>query len=166
MPSSVGPRQLCARTAAQEIDEALRKATEIAAAAERKSRIPIPLSIKRLQQGTERSEAVIAGSMVFVSAQTASLPGEAEGGASGNAEEQTASALGKVQILLEEAGSSQTKIVTAVLYVRDFEDMSAVHAAWRRWTGDDNMPATTVVQAGVEKEDSGLRVAVQVTAHL
>lgn len=108
---------------------------------------------------------MVAGGMVYVSGQTGFPPGE-EGDDAVNAEEQTTKALEKVQTLLEEAGSSSAKVVSALLCVRDLgEDLEGVDKAWGRWIDTDNPPARTVVQR-VGGGGGGSRVVVQVTAHL
>lgn len=119
-----------------------------------------------------RSEAVVARGMVFVSGQTAFSPGGEDGHAKGDAEEQATKALDKVRGLLEEAGSSPSKVVSALLCVRNLgEDLEGVDKAWGRWIDKENPPARTVVETGViagggTPGGSDLRVAVQVTAHL
>lgn len=119
----------------------------------------------------------MSGGMVFVSGQTASPPPKGSGVAKKiGAEEQATDALQRVRGLLEEAGSSPAKVVSALVCVRNFgEDLEGVEKAWGRWIDKDNPPARTVVQSEVVdggsaaarvQGDSGLRVAVQVIARL
>lgn len=131
----------------------------------------------------------MSGGMVYISEQTAlSSPppppqttaggGDKEQGKgdvsslaeSLSAEQQAAKALDNVKILLQEAGSGPSKVVSALLCVRDLgQDLRGVDAAWGRWVDKDNPPARTVVQTGAVAAgggSSGLRVSVSVTAHL
>lgn len=117
----------------------------------------------------------MSGGMVFVSGQTASPPPKGSGVAKiGNAEEQATDALKRVSSLLEEAGSSPAKVVSAMVCVRNLgEDLEGVEKAWGRWVDKNNPPARSVVQSEVfdgsaarAQGDNGLRVAVQVTARL
>ena len=117
----------------------------------------------------------MSGGMVFVSGQTASPPPKGNGVAKvGDAEEQTTDALQRVRGLLEEAGSSPAKVVSALVCVRNLgEDLEGVEKAWGGWIDKENPPARTVVQSEVVDGnaartlgDNGLRVAVQVIARL
>lgn len=90
-----------------------------------------------------------------------------------DAEAQATKALEKVKGLLEEAGSSVSKVVAVTFYIKDMaEDLKGIDAAWGRWIDRDTAPARTVVQTGggvVGGEVGGqevLRVEVQATAHL
>lgn len=108
----------------------------------------------------------MVGGTVYVSQQTAASSPAGDGDVSGEgAEEQATKALEKVRGLLEEAGSSPSKVVSAMLLVRDLdEDLAGVDKAWGRWIDKENPPARTVVCT--REIDGGLRVAVQVTAYL
>lgn len=136
--------------------------------------------------------------MVFISEQTAfssSGPNSANGGSdeepqggdaasyeSLSAEQQATKALSRIDGLLKEAGSSPSKVVSALLCVRDLgQDLPGVDKAWDRWMDRDSPPARTVVQTGAIAVDGsggsltsargqggvgGVRVSVSVTAHL
>lgn len=119
---------------------------------------------------------------MYVSEQTALSPsasvGGVEGGSEGgaslgeglSAEQQAIKALDNVKGLLQEVGSSPSKVVSALLCVRDLEsDLRGVEQAWGKWIDKDNPPARTVVQAGAFAAgggDSSIRFSVSVTAHL
>ncbi|CAM9325384.1 unnamed protein product [Hapterophycus canaliculatus] len=184
----------------QEIDEALRKAAELGTAeASAKARAAlISAPTKRLYQGRVRSEAVVSSGMVFISGQTAWSSSTTSSVSSGteeelgqgdaafdkslSAEQQAAKALARIDALLEKAGSSSSKVVSALLCVRDLgQDLPGVDKAWGRWMDRDNPPARTVVQTGAvavggavgsrsknreQGEMGGVRVSVSVTAHL
>ncbi|CAN0219918.1 unnamed protein product, partial [Ectocarpus fasciculatus] len=97
-----------------------------------------------------------------------------------NPEQQAARALNKVKGLLEEVGSSTSKVVSAIVCVRDLgQDLPGVEKAWGRWIDKDNPPARTVMQTGAivrggvdgakpprGGEGIDVRVSVSVTAHL
>lgn len=127
---------------------------------------------------------MVSGGLIYISEQTAMSPsppasgngtkGEgADGAASAeslNAEQQATKALENVESLLQEVGSSPSKVVSAMLCVRDLgQDLDGVDLAWGRWIDEDNPPTRTVVQTGAFAaggSDSGVRVSVSVTAHL
>ncbi|CAN0159149.1 unnamed protein product [Pylaiella littoralis] len=171
----------------QEIDEALKKVAELGAAeASANARAALASApTRRIRKGPVRSEVVVSGGMVYISEQTALSPPPAAplGGGNGeedgrdaslaeslSAEQQTTKALESVKRLLQEAGSGPSKVVSALLCVRDSEqDLRGVNEAWGRWVDKDNPPARTVVQTGafaVGGGSSGVRVSVTVTAHL
>lgn len=171
----------------QEIDEALKRAAKIGTAeASAKARAALASApTRRLRKGPIRSEAVVSGGLVYISQQTAMPPSAAGRGTEGyksgdaasaerlnlNAEQQATKALKNVGSLLEEAGSSPSKVVSAMLCVRDIgQDLEGVEKAWGRWIDGDNPPARTVVQTGAffaaGGNDSGVCVSVSVTAHL
>lgn len=171
----------------QEIDEALKRAAELGAAeTSTKARVALMSApTRRVGKGPVRSEAVVSGGMVYISEQTAVSPPatvpagggyEEEGkrdaslAESLSAEQQAAKALDNVKRLLQEAGSGPSKVVSALLCVRDLgEDLGGVNEAWGRWIDKDNPPARTVVQTGafaVGGGSSGVRVSVSVTAYL
>lgn len=114
---------------------------------------------------------MVAGGLVFVSGQTASPLDSADGTESSptkKAEAQTAKALEKVGVLLQEAGSSVSKVVSATIYVRDLErDLPGVDDAWKRWIGTESAPSRTVVKVegiGTAIEGEELCVEITVTA--
>lgn len=104
----------------------------------------------------------------------------------GDVEKQATQALEKIRILLEEAGSSVSKVVTVTFYVRDCtgrDDFSeGIDAAWGRWVVKGSVPARTVVvqptsgdavgavgggpHVAEKVEQEVVRVEVQATAYL
>lgn len=120
---------------------------------------------------------MVSGGLVFISEQTAISAGASSGtkdeGGDGaafaeslNAEQQATKALENVESLLQEVGSSPSKVVSAMLCVRDLgQDLQGVDQAWGGWIDGDNPPARTVVQTGAFAA-GGVRVSVSVTAHL
>jgi 2-iminobutanoate/2-iminopropanoate deaminase len=78
------------------------------------------------------SHAVIAGGLVFVSGtmahhpETGKIVGDTEG-------EQLAQALRNISAILEAAGSSLDKAVSATLILADDIDFAAINAEWIKW---------------------------------
>lgn len=170
----------------QEIDAALKRAAKMSAAeASAKARAAlVSAPTRRVRKGPVRSEAVVSGGLVYIGEQTAiSMPSAAgsgtkdesgdDGGGSAeslDAEQQATKALENVQSLLQEVGSSPSKVVSAMLCVRDLaQDLGGVDKAWGRWIDGNEPPARTVVQTGAfgaGGSGSGVRVSITVTAHL
>lgn len=181
----------------QEISQALTQAAAVAAtSAAAAAAPPVPPAAtiaKRLRTGSIRSEAVVAGGVVYICGQTAlptssqetEVPQDTQSGAEEGedrgmgtgAEEQATKALEKVKGLLEEAGSSVSKVLAVTFYVKDVgEDLEGVNAAWGRWIDKGSVPARTIVQTGAggggvgssmgELGKQEVRVEIQATAHL
>lgn len=170
----------------KEIDEAFRVATQAPKSSATQRRVALTAPIKSFRKGAVSSEAVVCRGMVFVSGQTAS-PTKESGGPKVDsasltegsddpkgdvAEQQATKALEKVRELLEGAGSSPSRVVSAMIHVRSLkQDLPGFDKAWSRWINKETPPVRTVVQVdaisnGGEDNSTGLRVSVGVTAFL
>lgn len=102
-------------------------------------------AITRLHTGPRMSQAVIHNGIAYLAGQV---------GAEGKSvAEQTESILGKIDALLDEAGTDKTKLLTAQIWcanmATDFAEMNAVWDAWvpagnapARWTGEAKLATT------------------------
>lgn len=78
------------------------------------------------------SQAVKAAGLVFVSGTAPTDP--ATGAITGTTiQEQTRQCLSNIQAILDEAGSSLEKIVSATVILADEEDFSGMNEEWLRW---------------------------------
>lgn len=78
------------------------------------------------------SQAVKAAGLVFVSGTAPTDP--ATGAITGTTiQEQTRQCLINIQAILDEAGSSLEKIVSATVILADEEDFSGMNEEWLRW---------------------------------
>jgi 2-iminobutanoate/2-iminopropanoate deaminase len=106
------------------------------------------------------SQAVTAGGLVFVSGQgpfdpaTGSIRGE-------TIQEQTRQCLTNVKAILEAAGSSLDKVVSATFILRDPEDFAGMNEEWARW-----FPADPPARQGAKLplDMPGLRISIAVIA--
>lgn len=78
------------------------------------------------------SQAVRAAGLIFVSG-TAPIDPATGQIVEGTVEQQVAQCLRNISAILESAGSSLDKAVSATLVVADEEDFSAISAEWMRW---------------------------------
>jgi enamine deaminase RidA (YjgF/YER057c/UK114 family) len=76
--------------------------------------------------------------------------------------EQTQRCLGKVEDLLEQAGSSKDQLLNVTIYIRDMKDFSAMNSVWDAWVADCQKPARACVEARMARPD--LLVEFSVTA--
>jgi 2-iminobutanoate/2-iminopropanoate deaminase len=78
------------------------------------------------------SQAVKAAGLVFVSGTGPHDPGT--GAISGaTIQEQTAQCLTNIQAVLEEAGSSLDKVVSATVILADEDDFAGMNTEWLKW---------------------------------
>jgi 2-iminobutanoate/2-iminopropanoate deaminase len=106
------------------------------------------------------SQAVVAGGLVFVSGQGPFNP--ADGSVVGtNIQEQTRQCLRNVEAILEAAGSSMQKVVSATFILRDPYDFRGMNEEWERW-----FPVDPPARQGARHplDSDGLRISIAVIA--
>jgi enamine deaminase RidA (YjgF/YER057c/UK114 family) len=82
------------------------------------------------------------------------------GGPEGEIREQAQTMLGKVDALLEEAGSSRRHMLSATIYLRDMKDFAAFNEVWDAWVPQGHTPARACVQAYMARETVLCEVSV------
>jgi enamine deaminase RidA (YjgF/YER057c/UK114 family) len=87
-----------------------------------------------------KSDAVICNGMVFVS-------GMGPVNNSADIQTQTQEVLGKIDGVLEEAGSDRSRIVSASIWLADIDDYAAFNAVWNDWVVDGRQPTRACIQA-------------------
>lgn len=113
------------------------------------------LSIQRIESGPRMSQAVIANGFVFLAGQVAPDP-------SGSVLSQTRQVLSEIDRLLELAGSSKERIVSATIYLADVNRFGEMNQAWEAWVTPGATPARATVEAKMVAPE--YRVEIQVTA--
>lgn len=106
------------------------------------------------------SQAVKAAGLVFVSGQTGQDPrtGKLAGP---SVQEQTRQCLENIKAIVEAAGSSLEKIVTATFILRNPEDFAEMNAEWALWF-PENPPARQGASLPIHVE--GLLVSIAAIA--
>lgn len=112
-------------------------------------------------QGAPYSQAIVHGDLVFVSGQLGIDPATNEV-VQGGIAAQTERALGNVQAILEEAGSSLANVLQASIFLIDLQDFGAMNEVYARHMGDV-FPARATVQ--ISALPSGARIEIAVVAH-
>jgi 2-iminobutanoate/2-iminopropanoate deaminase len=106
------------------------------------------------------SQAVKAGGLVFVSGTAPADP--ATGALVGNSiQEQTRQCLRNIQAILDEAGSSLEKMVSATVILADEDDFAGLNEEWLRWF-PSNPPARQGAKLPVRIP--GLKVSIAAIA--
>ena len=115
------------------------------------------MPIKRLHTETRYSEVVINRSTVYLSGQLAD-------DFSGDIRQQTRETLASVDRLLAEAGTDKSRILSALIHLRDLADYAGMNEVWDSWLQPGCAPARTTVQALMYAPD--VRVEITVVAAL
>lgn len=111
------------------------------------------MTIRRVEPGKRMSGAVIHGDTVYLAGQV--------GDSAGGITEQTESALAEVNRLLEAAGSSKAKILSAQIWLKDIADFAAMNIVWDAWIDPANPPArATMGRADLATPDYLVEVIV------
>jgi 2-iminobutanoate/2-iminopropanoate deaminase len=106
------------------------------------------------------SQAVKAGGLIFVSGTAPADPvtGEIKGS---TIQEQTGQCLRNIAAILEEAGSSMDKVVSATIVLADEDDFAGMNEEWLRWF-PSNPPARQ--GAKLPARIPGLKVSIAAIA--
>ncbi len=75
---------------------------------------------------------------------------------------QTQEILATIDGFLEQAGTGKSQLLTAQVWLRDMNDMSAFTAAWNAWIDHAAPPACSIVGAHMARPD--ILVEIKVTA--
>lgn len=111
------------------------------------------------KSGLAFSHVVRAGGVLYLTSQLSCdlktgliEPGDAAG--------QTRNALANVRYLLENAGSSLSKVVKAVVYMRHASDLPEIDKAYREFFPDGEYPARVAVEAASPIADVDVEIEI------
>jgi enamine deaminase RidA (YjgF/YER057c/UK114 family) len=80
----------------------------------------------------------------------------------GDVTTQTKQVLGRLDTLLERAGTNRSQLLSAQVWLADMSDFEAHNVAWNEWVDADNPPVRACVQAQLWQP--GMLVEVMATA--
>ncbi|MFD1883040.1 RidA family protein [Paracoccus pacificus] len=75
---------------------------------------------------------------------------------------QTAQICGKIDKLLAEVGSSKENLVTAMLYITDFDQKEGMNEAWLEWLPAEQLPTRATI--GVAELGKDVLIEIVVSA--
>ena len=75
---------------------------------------------------------------------------------------QTEQICAKIDALLAEVGSSKEKLVTAMLYITDFDQKAGMNEAWLNWLPAEHLPTRATI--GVAELGKNVLIEVVVSA--
>ena len=109
--------------------------------------------IERIEVGKRMSKIVKHNGTVYLCGQV---------GEGASVAEQTRDCLGRVEALLERAGSSRERILQAVIWLADMADFAEMNEVWDAWVPEGHAPARACGEARLARPE--LRVEIIVTA--
>ncbi|MUK75756.1 RidA family protein [Aliivibrio fischeri] len=74
--------------------------------------------------------------------------------------EQTQTMLDKVDLLLEQAGSSREHMLSATIYIKDMKDFAEMNAVWDGWVPEGYAPARACVEASMARDALLVEISV------
>jgi len=110
--------------------------------------------IERSHTGTRMSQIVKHGDTIYLAGQV--------GTAGASVAQQTQDCLDKIDALLAEAGSDNTRILQCVIWLADMADVEEMNGVWDAWVPEGHAPARACGEAKLARPD--LLVELIVTA--
>jgi enamine deaminase RidA (YjgF/YER057c/UK114 family) len=111
------------------------------------------MGIVRIDPGPRLAEAVIHGDRVHLSGM---IPEDTSLDITGQVQQ----ALAEIDALLARAGTDKTRILSAVIWLRDIGDFAALNAVWDAWVAPGQAPARATVQARLNDPDMKVEIMV------
>ncbi len=103
------------------------------------------MEIRRLQPGARMSQGVVHGDTVFLAGQV--------GAPGASVREQTEAVLAQIEALLEEAGTTKDRLLSATIWLADMDDFAAMNEVWDAWVDPRNPPARATGEARLATPD-------------
>lgn len=113
------------------------------------------MAIERHEVGPRMSQVVVHNDTVY-------LAGQVDSSVAPTAREQTKNILGRVDQLLEMAGTDKSKLLTATIWLTDMRFFGEMNEVWDAWVSPGNTPARACVEARLATTE--FLVEIRVTA--
>ncbi|WP_421852353.1 RidA family protein [Marinomonas sp.] len=110
-------------------------------------------TIERMEVGQRMSRIVKHNETVY-------LCGQVGADANSDITEQTRTMLDKVDVLLEQAGTDKSYILSATIYLRDMKDFVTMNAVWDKWIPEGHAPARACVEARLARPELLVEISV------
>ena len=118
------------------------------------------MSIERQRVNQRMSQIVVHSGIVYLAGQVAlDKPGA-------SVTEQTVETLRRIDMLLKEAGSDKTRLLTALVWLTDIATFDEMNKVWDAWVAPGNPPARACVEAKLAGPKGAFNVEIMVTASL
>ena len=112
------------------------------------------MTIERKHTNERMSQIVIHGDTVYLAGQVAvDAAGESTGA-------QMKNILERIDGLLGEAGSDNSKILSATIWLADMRDFDAINEVWDAWVSPGNQPARACVESRLATTQFTVEVSI------
>ena len=112
------------------------------------------MSIQRIDTNKRMSQAVIHGNTIYVAGQVAlDAPGTPVA-------DQTSDILGRIDRLLAEGGSNNTKLLAATIWLASMDHFNEMNGVWDAWLSPGDAPARACVEARLAAPQFTVEIAV------
>ncbi|MEC9267832.1 MAG: RidA family protein [Alphaproteobacteria bacterium] len=109
--------------------------------------------IERIETGKRMSRIVKHNGVVYLCGQV---------GDGATVADQTRDCLGRIETLLEKAGSSPDRILQAIVWLSDISDFDEMNQVWDAWVPEGHAPARACGESRLARDD--LKVEIIITA--
>jgi enamine deaminase RidA (YjgF/YER057c/UK114 family) len=113
------------------------------------------MSIQRFENDVRYCRVLSHNGTVYIAGMTSD-------DTSGDVVQQTRDTLAKIEHCLGVAGSDKSKLLTAVIWLRDIADFDRMNGVWDDWIDRQAMPVRATVEARLAGQE--YRVEIMVTA--
>jgi enamine deaminase RidA (YjgF/YER057c/UK114 family) len=113
------------------------------------------MTIQRIENGPRFCRVLSCNGIVYLAGMTAD-------DTSGDVSQQTRDTLAKIDRYLALAGTQRSRLLTAMIWLRDIADFDRMNSVWDSWIDPSAMPVRATVEARLAGE--GYRVEIMVTA--
>ena len=114
------------------------------------------IMIERIHIGERSSKIVKHNGVVFLTGQVA----EGE-----TIQEQVRGCLRKIEILLEEAGSSKEQMLRVTIWLADMNDFAGLNEVWNEWIPEGHAPARACGQSKLARDVLKVEFIVDAAYH-
>ena len=111
------------------------------------------MTIERHKVGARMSQAVAYGATVYLAGQVADTQ-------AADVRQQTEEVLRKIDELLAAAGTDNSKLLSATIWLSDMRHFSEMNAVWDAWVSPGNTPARATVEAKLASPDYLVEIMV------
>ena len=112
------------------------------------------MSIERLHKGPRMSQVVKHGDTVYLAGQVAL---DAKGAP---VAQQTKNILQRIDSLLDEAGTSKAKILSATIWLSDIGTFNEMNSVWDAWIDPDNPPTRACVESTLAAPEFTVEIGI------
>lgn len=109
--------------------------------------------VVHIDPGPRLSEATVFGDRMYLSGM---IPEDTTLDIAG----QVKQALAEIDALLKRGGSDKTRVLSAVIWLKDIGDFAAMNAVWDAWVAPGQAPARATVQARLNDPDMKVEIMV------